>query len=273
VIGSAGQERVTFHVYPKRMKISKIRLFFVMFVVTTVLSSCVTMVSHMFAMREQVCEFDEYFSVSLDHGVEVELSEPVLLESEVFLMLGAAPTTRVVTADGMTASYTFEQLQTASKNHSDFIGEEFELRLLFISSEKGFLLSGIQSSEIPAELMDSALAVLTNSTEIARQACDMPINPLSRSVVVEIDRDMLELLPERHTVVSWLGPDIESSGNSADLTYEFQLKGEGTDLPIARIDASYGQAGELPVAIDASFTHYNMSIDVPAGTMRVKLHF
>ena len=117
--------------------------------------------------------------------------------------------TRVVTADGMTASYTFEQMQTASKNHNDSNGEEFELRLLFISSEKGFLLSGIQSSEIPAELLDSALTVLTNSTEIAREACDMPISPLSRSVVVEIDRDMLELLPERQTVVSWLGPDVD----------------------------------------------------------------
>jgi hypothetical protein len=133
--------------------------------------------------------------------------------------------------------------------------------------------SNWQRSEIPTELLDSAYTVLTNSTEIAQQACDMPINPLSRSVVVEIDRDMLDLRPERQTVISWLGPDIESSSNSDGLTYEFQLKGEGTDFPVARIDASYGQAGELPVAIDAFFTRYHASIDVPAGTMRVKLHF
>lgn len=216
---------------------------------------------------------NENFSVSLDHGVEVNLNEPVLLESEVFLMVGATPTTRVITADGMTASYVFEQLQAATENARDFKGEEFELRLLFISSDKGFLLSGIQSSEIPAELLESALTVLTNSSEIAQEACEMPINPFSRSLVVGVDRDMLDLLSARQSVVSWLGPPFESTDNGADLIYEFRLKGESTDLPVARINAGYGQAGELPTAIDASFTRYYASVDVPAGTMRVKLHF
>jgi hypothetical protein len=255
------------------MKISKIRLFFVMLVVTTVLSSCITMTSHLFTIRKQMCEFDEYFSVSLDRGLEVQLNEPVLLEREVFLMVGATPTTRIITADGMTASYVFEQLQTATENSRDPKGEEFELRFLFVSSDKGYLLSGIQSSEIPAELFESALTVVASSNEIAQEACDMPINPLNRSVKVEIDRDMLELLPEHHSVVSWLGPPFESTNNGDDLIYEFQLQGDSTDLPVARIGAGYGQAGELPTTIDASFTRYHASIDVPAGTMRVKLHF
>jgi hypothetical protein len=255
------------------MKISKIRLFLGIILVTSVLSGCITMTSHLFTVRKQMCEFDEYFSVSLGQGVEVKLNEPVLLESEVFLMVGAAPTSKLVTADGMTAIYIFEQVQTTTENSWDSKGEEFEIRLLFISSDKGYLLSGIQSSEVPAELFESALTLVANSNDIARQACDMPINPLSRSVEVEIDRDMLELLPARQSVVSWLGPPFESTNNSDDLNYEFRLKGESTDLPVARIDAGYGQAGELPTAIDASFTRYHASIDVPAGTMRVKLHF
>jgi len=255
------------------MKISKIRLFLVMFLVTTVLSSCVTLASHLFTMREQVCEFDEYFSVSLDHGVEVKLNEPVLLESEVLLMVGATPTTRVITADGMTASYIFEQLQAVTQSPINSIGEKFELRFLFTSSDKGFLLSGIQSSEIPTELLDSALTVLTNSTEIAQEACDMPISPFSRSMVVGIDRDMLKLLPDRQTVVSLLGPPIESKNNDDDLIYEFRLKGESDNLPVVRINAGYEQAGEPPTTIDTSFTRYHASVDVPAGTVRVKFNF
>ncbi len=255
------------------MKISKIRLFFGMLVVTTMLSGCITITSHLFTVRKQLCEFDEYFSVSLERGLEVKLNEPVLLEREVFLMVGAAPTSKVVTVDGMTASYIFEQVQTTIDNSWDSKGEEFELRLLFISSDKGYLLSEIQSSEIPAELFESALMMVANSNDIAQEACDMPINPLSRSVELEIDRDMLELLPARQSVVSWLGPPSESTNNDDDLVYEFRLKGESTDLPVARVDAGYGQEGELPTAIDASFTRYHASIDVPAGTMRVKLHF
>jgi hypothetical protein len=255
------------------MKISKIRLFLGMIIITVVVSGCITMTSHLFAVRKQVCEFDEYFSVNLDkEGVEVKLNEPVLLEREVLLMVGAAPTSRVVTANGMTASYIFEQVRTTTENPSDSIGEEFELRLLFISSKKGFLLSGIQSSEVPAELFDSALTVIANSSEMAREACDMPINPFSRSVVVDVDRDMLDLLPARQLVVSWLGPPSESTKYGDDLVYEFRLKGESNDLPVARFDAGYGHTGDLPVAIDASFSRYHASIDVPAGTMRVKLH-
>ena len=267
------------------MKNSKIRLFFGVLVVTAVLSSCISMTSHLLTVRKQLCEFDENFSVVLDRGVEVTLHEPVLRDSEVFLMVGAKPTSRVITADGMTASYVFEQLQTATEQNkgskpfstkgSDplFQGEEFELRFLFISTDKGLLLSGIQSSEIPIELFDSALTVIANSSEMAQQACDMPVNPLSRSVVVGIDRNMLDLLPARQSVVTWLGPPFESTDNSDDLIYEFRLKGEGTDLPVIRIDAGYGQAGEQPTEIDASFTRYHASIDVPAATMRVKLHF
>ena len=50
---------------------------------------------------------------------------------------------------------------------------------------------------------------LSEPVLLESEACDMPISPLSRSVVVEIDRDMLELLPEWQTVVSWLGPDVD----------------------------------------------------------------
>jgi hypothetical protein len=173
----------------------------------------------------------------------------------------------------MTASYIFEQLQVATENPTDSIGEEFELRLMFITSDKGFLLSGIQSSEIPTELYDSALTLLSNSSEIVQQACDMPISPFSRSVMMNIDRDMLELLPERQSVVSLLGPSFESTDNADDLIYEFGLKGESNDLPVARIYAGYEQAGELPTAIEASFTRYQASVDVPAGTMQVKFNF
>jgi hypothetical protein len=106
------------------MKNSKIRLFFGVLVVTAVLSSCISMTSHLLTVRKQLCEFDENFSVVLDRGVEVKLHEPVLRDSEVFLMVGAPPTTKVITADGMTASYVFEQLLTTNE-HLDKGSESF----------------------------------------------------------------------------------------------------------------------------------------------------
>ncbi len=157
------------------------------------------------------------------------------------------------------------------ENQGTLAGEQFEVKLLFISSKKGYLLSGIETSEIPPELLESTLPVFTDASEMAQQACDMPINLLSRSVSVEIGEDSLDSLPTRQSIISWLGPPLASNDIGNDLSYEFQLKGDDKDLHVVRLDAGYEQADDYPTVIEASFTRYHASIDVPAGTMRVKL--
>ena len=99
------------------------------------------------------------------------------------------------------------------------------------------------------------------------------MNPFSRSVVLEVDREMLNLMPARETVISWLGLSLDTAGNGDRLIYEFRLKGDEPDLPVVRIEAGYEQAGDYPVVMDASYSYYHASIDVPAGTMRLKLFF
>lgn len=255
------------------MKISETRTLILALLSAVILSGCMTMASHLFTLREQVCEFDKYFSVQFDRGVEVTLEEPVLLESELLFLMGAPPTNRMVSPEGMVASYVFEQIHATSEYQGSLAGEEFEIMFLFSSSEKGYLLSGVRSSEIPEELIESVLPVIMNSPEMAKRACDIPVNLLSRSVVLEVDRESLDSLPARHSIISWLGPPLASGDTGNGLSYEFQLKGNAKDLPIARIEAGYEQAGDFPTVINASFTRYQASIDVPAGSMRVKLHF
>ena len=106
---------------------------------------------------------------------------------------------------------------------------------------------------------------------MAQQACDMPINLLSRSVSLEIGEDSLDSLPTRQSIISLLGPPLASNDVGNDLSYEFQLKGDDKDLPVVRIDADYEKAADYPTVIDASFTRYHASIDVPEGIVRVKL--
>jgi hypothetical protein len=237
------------------------------------LSGCMGVTSHLFSIRKQACEFDSYFSVEFDQSVEVALKEPVLSDRDVFMLIGAPPTSKSLTTEGMIASYVFEQIPVAADNQGTLAGEQFEVKLLFISSKKGYLLSGIKTSEIPPELLETALPVFTDTSEMAQQACDMPINLFSRSVSVEIGEDSLDSLPTRQSIVSWLGPPLASNDIGNDLSYEFQLKGDDKDLHVVRVDAAYEQAGDYPTVIDASFSRYHASIDVPSGTMRVKLDF
>jgi len=106
---------------------------------------------------------------------------------------------------------------------------------------------------------------------MTQQACHFSINPFTTSVMLEIDNDMLALLPARSTLTSWLGSPVESTGNIGDLIYEFQLQGEYADSGIARIDMDYDPASNQPLAIEASFARYSASIDVPEGTLLMRL--
>ena len=230
------------------------------------------MAGRLFTVREQMCEFDDYFSIQIDQGVEITLFEPVLLEKDVYLVMDAKPTSRFESAEGVVASYVFAQLQLTADGQRSLADEEVEFKFLFVPTDKGLALSEIRSSEIPEEILESALPVVANSAEMAQQACHFSINPLSTSVMLEIDHDMLALLPERQTLVSWLGLPTESGDSIDGLSYEFQLKGGQTNSGIARIDMDYDHEGNQPLTIEASFTRYSASIDVPEGTLRMKLY-
>ena len=243
-----------------------------MLFISVILSGCLSMVGRLFTVREQMCEFDDYYSIQIDQGVAITLLEPVLLENDVYLMMDARPTSRFESAEGVVASYVFTQLQLTTDGLTIPTGQEIEFRFLFVPHDNGLVLSGIRSSEIPAEILESAVPVLANSAEMAQQACHFSINPLSTSVMLEIDHDMLGLLPARQTLVSWLGSSIGSPESIGDLSYEFQLKGEEVDSEIVRIYMDFDAAGDQPLAIEASFARYSANIDVPAGTLQMKLY-
>lgn len=229
-----------------------------------------TTAGRLFAVRGQMCAFDDYFSIQINQGVVVTLFEPVLLESDLYLLMGAEPTSRVESVEGVVASYVFTQLQQTSNDLSISADEAIEIKFLFLPTDDGLKLSRIKSSEIPAEFLENALPLVAQSAEYAQRACDVSINPFSTSAKMDIDRDLLDFLPSRQELLTWLGPPLEPQGTAGGLSYEFQLKGDQAELPIARFDVGYDQVGDRPMAIAASFTRYRASIDVPTGTMQVK---
>ena len=229
------------------------------------------MTGRLLTVRGQMCEFDDYFVLQTGQRIEITLHEPVLRERDVYLLMDALPTTRTSFSEGVVARYIFEQLQTTSDGLSVPVGVEAEVSFVFIQSEEDLLLSTIKSSEVPSEILESAHSLAANSTAIAQQACDVSINPFKWSAEMELDHETLDLLPARQTVISWLGLPLESANDGEHLVYEFRLKGDQDDHPIARIEADYDQSGDRLNAVEASFTRYNASIDVPEGTVRLKL--
>ena len=230
------------------------------------------MTERLFTIRSQMCEFDEFVVLSIDQQLEVALREPVLLERDIYLLMDALPTTRASSPEGAVASYVFEQVHLDSGDKGVATGMELEFSFVFIQSDGELRLSKITSSRIPPEILASAALLAAGGATMAQQACDLSINPFKRSAVIEVDQEMLNLLPDRRTVITLFGQPLESDENNDKLTYEFKLKGNQGDRPIVRIDADYDDMGNRLETVKASFTRYDARIDVPEGTVRLTLN-
>jgi len=219
-----------------------------------------------------MCEFDEYVVLNIDQQFEVSLHEPVLLERDIYLLMDALPTTRTMTSERGVASYVFEQVQMDQGGQETTTGMEVEISFGFVQSDGELRLSKITSSEIPSEILASAAILVAGSATMAQQACDISINPFKRSAMIEIDQEMLKVIPDRSTALALLGPPSDSAGNDENLVYDFRLKGDQEDLPMVRIDASYDAASDRLETVKTSFTRYDAMIDVPEGTIRLTLN-
>lgn len=223
-------------------------------------------------MRGQMCEFDENVVLNIDQQLEVILNEPVLLERDIYLLMDALPTTRSSFSEGVVTTYVFEQLQMDSDGKSVSAGMELEFSFVFIQSDGELRLSKITSSDIPPEILASTALLAASSVRMAQQACDVSVNPFMRSAVIEIDQEILNLIPDRHTAIAWFGPQLASTNTDDNLVYEFRLKGNQANRPIVRIDADYDDMGDHLEAVTASFTRYNARVEVPDGTVHLTLN-
>lgn len=238
---------------------------------TLFLSSC-SVTERLFSIRDQMCEFDEYVVLSFDQRVEVVLRKPVLLESDIYLLMDALPTTWDNSAGEVVANYVFEQLPLDSDDDNVFTTKEIEFKFVFIPSDGELRLSRVTSSEFPLEILASTAILAASSTKMAKQACDVSINPFKRSVVVEVDQEIFNLVPDRRTAIARFGQPLESAEDNDNLIYEFKLKGDQPERPIVRIDASYDAMGDRLVSVNASFSRYNAIIDVSEGTVLLTLN-
>ena len=211
----------------------------------------------------------------MDFGskLTVQLMEPVLLESDIYMLIGASPTTRIETADRVVAGFVFEQLQAGEGDNLVPTGNEVQLDLSFVHSKRNLRLSHIEMGEIPIDLLAGRIPEPAEMEAIASQACEFSINPFSRSVSMDIDSTLLEDLPGRQAVIDWFGSPIEVLDGGNTIAYEYRLKGTNTDQPSGRIRARFDDNGEKPLLVEASFAHYLASIDFIEGKMQMEFVF
>jgi hypothetical protein len=119
---------------------------------------------------------DKHFVISLDENVEVTFSEPVFLEKDIRMLMGAPPSQWSQSDTGSTMHYRFKRMSGDSAAGRKSLLEEFELLISFQQSGDQLRLSSIDSSQIPAEMMSFMMAVQASGLdEIGSFACEVRI--------------------------------------------------------------------------------------------------
>ena len=229
-------------------------------------------IDRLITLRSQTCSFDEHFAVKVDQNLEVELYDPVLLEKDLRLIWGAAPTTISTSDEGSTLSYLFQRVPGAAHETKATLLDEFNLEFDFVPVNGQLRLSKISSNDLPPELLLTATTIsLSGLDEITEFACQVDINPFTRSMTLPLDQSWFTDIPSRDELMTLLGAPDSTIDEGNGLVYQYRLKGSDAGKHTASFVIWYDAAGERPLAVEADFNRYQMHTDLQTALMKVKV--
>ena len=222
-------------------------------------------------LRSQACAFDEHFGVSIDRNLVIEFYDPVFLEKDMQLIWGAAPTTISRSDRGSTMRYLFERTPVSAGEGKAPLLEEFSLEFDFVPVDGQLRLSKISSNDLPAELLLAANNLdLSSLDEMAEHACQVEVNPFTRSLVLPLDPEWFKDLPSRNELTSLYGLPGSTLDEGKGLVYEYRLKGSGAETHTAKLVIWYDETGNQPLLMDGGFSRYQMQTNLLTALMKVQ---
>lgn len=237
---------------------------------TVLLQGC--FIDRLISLRSQTCSFDEYFAIGVDPNLVVEFYDPVLLEKDLRLIWGAAPTTFSSSDQGINLSYQFQRVPSGTVNSQVSLLNEFSLDFEFIPVDGQNRLSKIRGSDLPPELLLAATTIsLSGLDEITASACEVDINLFTRSMILPLDQDWFTDIPSRDELIALLGLPNSTLGEGKGLVYQFSLMGSDADKHTASFVIWYDESGESPLALEADFDRYQMHTNMQTAQMRVQI--
>ncbi|MDX2424173.1 MAG: hypothetical protein QNK43_16040 [Amphritea sp.] len=229
-------------------------------------------IDRLITLRSQTCSFDEHFAINVDRNLVIELYDPVLLEKDLRLIWGAAPTTVSTSNEGSTLSYLFQRVPGETYETKATLLDEFNLEFDFVPVNGQLRLSKISSNDLPPELLLTAATIsLSGLDEITEFACQVDINPFTRSMTLPLDQSWFTDIPSRDELMTLLGAPDSTLDEGNGLVYQYRLKGSDADKHTASFVIWYDDAGETPLAVEADFNRYQMHTDLQTAQMKVKV--
>ena len=222
-------------------------------------------------LRSQACAFDEHFEIRTVQNLEIEFHDPVFLEKDMHLIWGAAPTTISRSDRGSTMHYLFQRMPDRVGDSKASLLEEFSLEFDFTPVDGELRLSKISSNDLPAELLSAINKMnLSGFDEIAGYACQVEVNPFTRSMFLPLDTSWFNELPARNELIALYGGPESTLDEGRGLVYKYRLKGSEAETHTANLVIWYDEAGEQPLAVEGSFSRYQMHTNFLTAMMKVQ---
>jgi len=222
-------------------------------------------------LRSQACAFDEHFEIRTDRNLEIEFYNPVFLEKDMHLIWGAAPTTISRSDKGSTMRYLFQRIPDRAVDSKATLLEEFSLEFDFIPVDGQLRLSKISSNDLPAELLSTVNDVnLSGFDDIAGYACQVEVNPFTRSMLLPLDTSWFNELPARNELIALYGGPESTLDEGRGLVYKYRLKGSDAETNTANLVIWYDETGEQALAVEGSFSRYQMHTNFLTAMMKVQ---
>ena len=237
--------------------------------VSLILQGC--FLDRLITLRSQACAFNEHFEVRTDQNLEIEFYDPVFLEKDMHLIWGAVPTTTSRSDKGSTMRYLFQRMPDRAGDRKASLLEKFSLEFDFIPVDGQLRLSKISSKDLPAELLSAINKVnLSGFDEIAGYACQVEVNPFTRSMTLPLDTSWFNELPARNELIALYGGPESTLDEGRGLVYKYRLKGSDAQTHTANLVIWYDETGERPLAVEGSFSRYQMHTNFLTAMMKVQ---
>ena len=235
------------------------RIVLVLLSAALILNGCI--LERIFRVKDQLCDFDNYFQIEISEGFRVILLEPVLLDEDITRLAGADPSEKKIINDELVMTYTAERKGAPAHGQYDL---PIELRFIHIDDEYR-LKEGYLGKNLTDMLTDVLL------TQIIQSVCESEKSLVKQQIIVDIRALDRTLLPTRSEITGILGPPNPKTGIEPAQLYDYQLKNHDDPDKMITVKIEFDGSGNRIQRIEVKYLGYYLDADIAKGEAVLKV--
>lgn len=222
-------------------------------VLSSLLSGC--LLTRVYEFKKQFCDYQQNFDLKIDNEIALIMRNPVLLESDMIWLMGAAPSYREQGTEQLNLVYVIEKdLQRSDPQY------EIPLRLRFeVDQDKFRLSAGIIESQLGSMLTPNLI------NEIVAHTCESTTSMFDRTATVDLSDLDPQAIPLRREIEQALGEPTSRFESGKTVEYQYRLKNASSGVEKSTARIWYDKTGQQAERIRFHYLRYKLDVDFLTG--------